>query len=146
MFPAQPDPNLYGQQPRPSQGGPHQEQAKAITVLRSGRAIGKENPPLIPNEVDESDEVDSLPKKYQLEDMVDDGAIEKGETDEPIKNDGEFIRRPVKEPMVVETPIQPLPAPFPQRLQKNKQDEQSQQFLELFKQVKINLPLLEVIK
>ena len=48
--------------------------------------------------------------------------------------------------MVNETPIQPLPVPFPQRLQKAKQDEQSQQFLELFKQVKINLPLLEAIK
>ena len=58
-----------------------------------------------------------------MEVVVDDGAKEKGETDEPIKNDGEFIRRPGKEPMVVETLIQPLPAPFPQRLQKNKQDE-----------------------
>ena len=39
-----------------------------------------------------------------------------------------------------------MPAPFPQRLQKDKQDTQSQQFLELFKQVKINLPLLKVNK
>ena len=67
----------------------------------------------MPDEVDESDEVDSLPDKDQMEVVVDDGAKEKGETDEPIKNDGEFIRRPSKEPMIVETPIQPLPAPFP---------------------------------
>ena len=73
--------------------------------------------------------------------MVDDGAREKGLIDEPNKNDGEFIRRPDKEPMVAETPIQPLPDPFPQRLHKAKQDEQSQQFQELFKQVKNKPPL-----
>ena len=56
--------------------------------------------------------VDILLEQDQLEVEVRDGAKEKGETDEPIKNDGEFIRRPGKEPMVVETPIQPLPAPF----------------------------------
>ena len=48
--------------------------------------------------------------------------------------------------MIEEATMQPLLAPFPQRLQKDKQETQSQQFLELFKQVKINLPLLEVIK
>ena len=80
---------------------------------------------------------------------MDDGEEEKGKKEEPMKNDsidGEFTRRPSKELMIVETMTQPLPAPFPQRLQKDKQDVQSQQFLELFKQVKINLPLLEVIK
>ena len=64
---------------------------------------------------------------------MEEGAKEKGSTDEPNKNKEEFIRRPGKEPMVNETPITPLPAPFPQRLHKAKQDEQSQQFLELFK-------------
>ena len=48
--------------------------------------------------------------------------------------------------MVEESTKHPLPALYPQRLKKDKQEMQSQQFLELFKQVKINLPLLEVIK
>ena len=67
--------------------------------------------------------MESLPEQDQLEVKVDDGEEEKGETDEPMKNDStdrEFIRRPGKDPMIVETTTQPLPAPFPQRLQKDK--------------------------
>ena len=45
-FPAQPDPNPRGQHPGSTSGGPQQEQAKAIIVLKSERAIGKEDPPL----------------------------------------------------------------------------------------------------
>ena len=66
-FPAQPDPNPRGQQPGPSSGGPHQEQAKAITVLRSGRTIGNKDPPSIPEKVDEED---SPPEEDELEVMV----------------------------------------------------------------------------
>ena len=70
--------------------------------------------------------MESLLEQDQLEDKVDDGEEEKGDKDEPIKNDstdGEFTGRPGKEPMIVETTTQPLHAPFPQRLQKDKQDE-----------------------
>ena len=80
-FPAQPDPNSRGQHPGSTSGGPQQEQAKAITVLRSGHAIGKEESPLIPYEVDDGDEVESIPEQDQLEVKVDDGEEEKGETD-----------------------------------------------------------------
>ena len=52
----------------------------------------------------------------------------------------------VKNRQIEEATTQPLPAPFPHRLQKDKQETPSQQFLEFFKQVKINLPLLEMIK
>ena len=44
-----------------------------------------------------------------------------------------FVRRPGKEPMVEEATKYPLSAPYPQRLKKDKQEMQSQQFLKLFK-------------
>ena len=93
--------------------------------------------------------MESLTEQDQLEVKVDDGQEEEGKKDEPIIDDsasGEFTRRPGKEPVIEEVTTKPLPTPFPQRLQKDKQETQSQQFLELFKQVKINLPLLEVFK
>ena len=62
-FPAQPDPNSRGQYPGSTSGGPQQEQAKAIIVLRSEGAIGKDESPSIPYEVDDEDEVDSLPEQ-----------------------------------------------------------------------------------
>ena len=73
----------------------------------------------------------------------------KGKIDKPEKegpSEGEFIRRPGKEPMIEEAIRHHLLAPYPQRLKRDRQETKSQQFLELFKQVKINLPLLEVIK
>ena len=51
-----------------------------------------------------------------------------------------------EEPSKDEPPNVPLPAPYPQRLKKITQEDKSQDILELFKQVKINLPLLEAIK
>ena len=85
--------------------------------------------------------MESLTEQDQLEVEVDDGKEEEGTKDEPIIVDsinGEFTRQPGKELVIEEVTTKPLLAP--------KQDTQSQRFLELFKQVKINLPLLEVIK
>ena len=45
-----------------------------------------------------------------------------------------------------ETPKYSIPTPYPQRLRKLQNDSKSQEFLELFKQVKINIPLLDAIK
>ena len=65
-FPAQPDPNSRCQHPGSTSGRPQQEQAKAITVFRSGRAIGKEKSPPIPYEVDDGDKMESLLEQDQL--------------------------------------------------------------------------------
>lgn len=45
----------------------------------------------------------------------------------------------------VDQPIK-LRAPFPQRLRANKHSKQMEKILEIFKQVKVNIPLLEVIQ
>ena len=79
-FPAQPNRKLRGQYPGSTSGGPQQEQAKAVTVLRSGQIIGTDVPPLIPLEVkDDGDDVVSLTKKDQSEEKVDDTKDEEGE-------------------------------------------------------------------
>ena len=44
------------------------------------------------------------------------GEIDKLDEDEP--NEGEFSRRPGKEPMIEEPPRHPLPVPYPHRLKK----------------------------
>ena len=54
--------------------------------------------------------------------------------------------RPGKEPIVEEIPKCPIPAPYPQWLRKPHNESKSQEFLELFTQVKINLSLLDAIK
>nr|XP_009594977.1 uncharacterized protein LOC104091360 [Nicotiana tomentosiformis] len=39
-----------------------------------------------------------------------------------------------------------LPAPFPQRLAKYKKDEQYKKFLEMLKQIQVNIPLIDALK
>ena len=55
-------------------------------------------------------------------------------------------RKADEELIVEETPKYLIPAPYPRRLRKPQNDSNSQEFLELFKQVKINIPLLNAIK
>ena len=72
--------------------------------------------------------MESLIEQDQLEVKVDDGQEEKGKKDEPTIDafmSGKFTRRPGKEPLKEEVITKPLPAPFPQRLQKGNQDTQS---------------------
>ena len=98
---------------------------------------------------EEDDEVEDVGEKEKFEEKVVEEEEEEGETDKPKEegpSEGEFIWRPGKELMVEEATRHPLPAPYPQRLKRHQQETKSQQFLKLFKQVKINLLLLEVIK
>ena len=53
--------------------------------------------------------------------------------EEEKSDEGEFILRTGKEPMVEEATKRPLRAPYIQRLKKPLQETKSQQFLELFK-------------
>ena len=98
VFPAQPEQNPRGQNYNSSASGSgHHEQAKAVTVLRSGRIIEKEK------------RVEEEREKLREE--------EEGTTDEPNKE--ESLRKETgEEPSKDEPPKVPLPAPYPQRLKK----------------------------
>ena len=39
-----------------------------------------------------------------------------------------------------------IPLPFPNRMKKSKKEEQEKEMLEVFKKVKINMPLIDAIK
>ena len=95
-----------------------------MIVLRSGRVIEKEK------RVEEE-------KEEQKE--KDEGTSDKPEKEEISRE------RSGEEQIREELPKVSLPAPYPQRLRKITQDDKSQEILELFKQVKINLQLLEAI-
>ena len=115
-FLAQPDRNPRAQHPGSTSGGPQQEQAKAITILRSGHTIGIEEAPPTPFGENDGDEVESLTEQDQLEVEVDDGKEEEGTKDEPIIVDstsGEFTRRPGKKLVIEEVMTKPLLALFP---------------------------------
>ena len=77
--------------------------------------------------------------------MIDkEGEADKVE-EEPPKEEKEE-RKAEDEPIIEETPKYPIPTPYLQRLRKLQNDRKSQEVLELFKQVKINLQLLDAIK
>ena len=137
VFPAQPEQNPKGQYPGSSSSG--HEHAKAVTVLRSGKIIGQEDPSSPVNNGKEREEIVN-------EDVVGEKESETYKLKEK-KLDGneEIKRRPGKEPQPDEAPKNPFPAPYPQRLRKPQKATKSQEFLELFKQVKINLLLLDAI-
>ena len=132
-FHAQPDCNPNGQHPGSTLGGPQQDHAKAITVLMSCQTIGIEAPPPIPLEVeDDGDEVERLIEKDQSEDWIDDKREGEGKKDELAKDDsteGEFKWWLSKDPVIEGATTQPLPAPFPQRLQKINKRHKANNFL-----------------
>mgnify|MGYP006972309870 CR=1 FL=1 len=117
-LPAQPQPNLKGQMFIVASGtnDPYNEEAKAITTLRSGK--------IVDNKVEMPEEPKSIDKPLQVE----------------RKGNSEIASEPV-------TPhsINPLPPPFLQRL-RPKANEKMSEHLDLFQQVKINIPLLKAIK
>ena len=67
-------------------------------------------------------EARSEPKERVIEEEVE-GEIDEPEKKRPTK--GEFMLSPGKEPIVEEATKHPLPAPYPQRLKKDKQETQS---------------------
>jgi hypothetical protein len=99
----------------------HHDQVQAITILRSGKTMD--------NKVEEKKDEESETSK-KLTQAKDKGVMQ---DDIPIS----------------EAPYAPT-APFPERLREStqfgKQGEKIQDMLEIFKQVKINIPLLDAIK
>ena len=68
-FPAQIECNPRNQNPDSTSGGQHHEQAKAITILQSGKTLEMNFSPLKPLvlQEDEEDEVENLEKNDQSE-------------------------------------------------------------------------------
>ena len=137
-FPAQPERNPRGQNLGSTSGCQRHEQAKAVTILRSGKTLERDfSPPkpLVIQGKEKDKGVKNLEEKDEPEDRVVEDKLE-DKTYVPIKErptKWEFIRRLGKEPMVEDATKHPLPVPYPQRLKKDKQEMQSQQFFELFK-------------
>ncbi|KAL9339086.1 hypothetical protein Peur_068101 [Populus x canadensis] len=145
-IPAQPMPNPRGQvhmsESSSSEPSNH-EQVQAITTLRSGKivdkAIGFEIPRGIVEEKSKESE-EEIKTQVTNESLSDkEGEInekemsKKGDDSRKIGvkvSDLEFVPR----------------APFPQRLGKPKHDLMNSEIYELFKQVKVNIPLLDAIK
>ena len=122
-FPSQPEPNPKGQVVHDIKGkGP--EQVKSIITLRSGTQV--DNKVELPRYV-EGPSVDAEP-------MVEPEPVKEN----PVKTDP--------------SPSEPSPktyvpkAPYPQRLGPAKSNVQLDKMLEVFKQVRINIPLLDAIQ
>ncbi|XP_022866699.1 uncharacterized protein LOC111386463, partial [Olea europaea var. sylvestris] len=117
-FPAQPQPNPSQQYNvnASSSSESQQQNANSITTLRSGKIIDK-----------------TIPSKE-----LKSGGISKQEND-VFKSEEKIISEPIVEKCRI-------PAPFPQRLQPISRLNHNSEIFELFKQVKINIPLLDAIK
>ncbi|XP_026379646.1 uncharacterized protein LOC113274484 [Papaver somniferum] len=124
-FPSQTTPNPKGvNQVNGSGSSNHNEHVKAVITLRSGKTLE--------NSV-ESPKDSSLTEKE----------TEVDQTSSKDPNDPESDKSPSEEstPERVYVP----PVPFPQRLSKKKPSTYAE-ILDIFKQVKVNLPLLDAIK
>ena len=138
-FPAQPQPN-------PSHGNasrqvnmihaihdtfPLYEHVEAITTLRSGKQVDK----TIPSKGCSSEEEAPTVSNTQVggeahEKLVGEEVVVEGEKEKKEKNDKEELAH----------------APFPHRLKQSKNELDTSEIYETFKQVKINIPLLDAIK
>ena len=117
--------------PSTSETNPH-EHVKAIT-LRGGKEI--------PGRDEE--------EKREMRSPQEEKQAGKGEDkpEEELKKEDEEVRR---EPTLTKLSPEPIPGykpriPYPQRLKQDKLKEQYGKFLELFKQLHINLPLVDAL-
>ena len=153
-LPAQPQPNPSRQvhaTETSNQSSSNHDQVQAITVLRSGKVIDKTMRPQDPKfEVDPTKVVDPLVEK-KLEPIegkeieVDPWEEKKGSERRDEEREKKIESVPELEATMREEREILSHAPFPHRLAKPKHNLSSEIY-ETFKQVKINLPLLDAIK
>ncbi|XP_022856960.1 uncharacterized protein LOC111378028 [Olea europaea var. sylvestris] len=117
-FSAQPQPNPSGQFKVNASSSSESQQgnANSITTLSSGKIIDK-----------------TIPSKE----------LKSGGTSKQENDVSKSEKKIISEPIVEKCPIT---APFPQRLQPISKLNHNSEIFELFKQVKINIPLLDAIK
>ncbi|XP_026407453.1 uncharacterized protein LOC113302725 [Papaver somniferum] len=120
-FPNQPRPNAKGTSEVNQSGVTPSDHVQAITTLRSGRVLGNQDPIL--------EEIEQIRDSSSTSQATPSSNTEVGlnEKDEPEVS---YIPR----------------VPFPQRLLPKTKETQNSEILEVFKQVKVNIPLLDVIR
>ena len=104
--------------PNPKEQGPNQSQVNAVHVLRSGKEVD--------NHVQKPEEETPSSSPPTASPIIETSQDKEAEED-------------------VEPPREVV-APFPNRLKPKKNQAQLEKFLELFKQVKVNVPLLDAIE
>ncbi|XP_058217329.1 uncharacterized protein LOC131328401 [Rhododendron vialii] len=107
------------------------EQAKSITTLRSGKEIDKAIPPK-----------PIKPRVTPIVSQAPDPRID-SPTSEPSPVGEQLAKSPKEEPKAPDTNI---PAPFPQRLKAPAHANTNSEIYELFKQVRINISLVDAVK
>ena len=133
-FPTQAQPNPSMQCQVSSSNESPIKNVNSVSTLRSGKVIDKtihskeKNP-------SSSGEDDGIEKDSDVTKLVLD----------PCENKSSKSKERVEPTSINENTNHPIPAPFPQRLQSSKLNQNSEIF-EVFKQVKINIPLLDAIK
>ncbi|XP_041009309.1 uncharacterized protein LOC121253349, partial [Juglans microcarpa x Juglans regia] len=116
-LPAQPQPNPQSQPPQGAVESSNVRQVKAVTTLRNGRVV-------------------NIPAQ---------GSDKAGKVSKPVQNEaenGEFEQNETE----TEKISCPVPTPFPQRLVPLHKDKHQSEILEIFKHVRINIPLLDAIQ
>ncbi|KAI3448686.1 hypothetical protein Pfo_005351 [Paulownia fortunei] len=120
-FPAQPQPNPSTQCHVSSSGENAVKEANSVTTLRNGKVVDKTIHP--------KEKVSNPPPEMKNGNSLDDkGKFEEGKRENEEKE--KYLP----------------PAPFPQRLQATQKLNSNAEIFEIFKQVKINIPLLDAIK
>ena len=104
---------------------------QAVTVLRSGKEIEKPTPPA---HVPIAEEVEDEEEEQQIDTTV-----------EEIIEDKVADIEKAKQPPTARTKEYEPPVPFPQALEPPSKERYQSDIREIFKQVKINIPLLEAI-
>ena len=132
-FPSQPVPNPKGQlETRGTSTSGPREHIQAITTLRSGRQIGTTGQ--TPSEDEESDRSQPMiagePNRTT--------SVVEPESHSTSDVPGQTVVPPVRNFIPA--------APFPQRLQKPKKGNHFNEIMDVFKQVKINIPFLDAIQ
>lgn len=116
-FPAHPQPNPQSQPLQEGGKGSNVRSVKAVTTLRNGKVV-------------------NIPAQ---------GSDNAGKVSKPVQNEaekGEVEQAETK----IEKITCPVPAPFLQRLVPLHKDKHQSEILEIFKQVRINIPLLDAIQ
>ena len=106
------------------------EYVESITTLRSGKVIDKVIPPKESESKGESPRVNDEERVGEEEREIERIGNEEKESEKKRENDLEVLAH----------------APFPHRLTKSKHELHHSDIYEMFKQVKINIPLLDAIK
>ncbi|KAI3453495.1 hypothetical protein Pfo_010158 [Paulownia fortunei] len=120
-FPAQPQPNPSTQCHVSSSGENAVKEANSVTTLRNGKVVDKTIHP--------KEKVSNPPPEIKNGNSLDDkGKFKEGKRENEEKE--KYLP----------------PAPFPQRLQATQKLNSNAEIFEIFKQVKINIPLLDAIK